>query len=335
MRLAHIAQLKAQRGSSSQPLYGPPEAPLSAQTFSNPVLPTLKRQLLAAVAPRIFPLKLWATKRRFGQLLPAHDILLTTGYRFAQTWAQRRFLRDVSLLVQQRVLLAGTHFNTPEARQWFQRPIQSLHLLDIVDWSSSFKAEAAHLKTLCRPSLQFHHGTLDKLPLPDASLDMIESRAVLEHVGNMSASAAEMARVLAPGGYAFHGFGPLYFTHGGDHCIGAYGLDHGYDHLLLDNADYDRRLRDETAFDQFGKEASDARYWAIQGIFSYLKPEEYLNAFAPHFDFQWVLGIINEAALTFRSSQPERWQHLLDAGLSECDLLLSSLIVLLKKKPLS
>lgn len=333
MRLATIEQLKACRASSSQPLYGPPEKPLIADSFSSQAVPSLKRRCLDAVAPWIFPFKGWITRRRVGRLLPEHDIFLTKGYRFAQAWTQQRFLRDVGSLNQQQVLLAGTHFNTLEARQWFERPIQSLHLLDIVDWTSSFHAEAAHLKTLCRPNLQFHHGTLDRLPLPDASINLIESRAVLEHVGNMDASAAEMARVLAPGGHAFHGFGPLYFTHGGDHCIGTYGVDHGYDHLLLENETYQHKLRDETAFDQFGKEASDARYWAIQGIFSYLKPHEYLNAFAAHFDFKWILGIINEDALRFRASQPERWQQLIGAGLGESDLLIGSLIVLVKKKP--
>ncbi len=40
-----------------------------------------------------------------------------------------------------------------------------------------------------------------RLPLPDASVDIIFSYAVLEHVGNPEAVAAEIGRVLKPGGW--------------------------------------------------------------------------------------------------------------------------------------
>jgi len=287
---------------------------------------------MRGLAPLAFPLKLLTARRRHGDLLPGWSMQLTTGYHFSEDWIQRRFLGEAGCWDGKRVLIPGTNFNTREARQWFDRPAKELHLLDIVDWGPSFEACAGQLKQLCKPSLAFHHGTLDRLPLADESIDIIESRAVLEHVGNMDASASEMARILAPGGIAQHGFGPLYYTHGGDHCISAYGMEHGFDHLLLDDSDYLMALMDEAAFDRFGKNASDARYWAIQQIFSFLKPEEYLQAFAPHFDFIMTLGMINEQALLFRAARPDGWQFLLQQGLKESDLLIGSISVILRKK---
>jgi SAM-dependent methyltransferase len=44
----------------------------------------------------------------------------------------------------------------------------------------------------------------ERLPVPDASVDLIMSRALLEHVNGVPAAIREMARVLRPGGVAFH-----------------------------------------------------------------------------------------------------------------------------------
>lgn len=42
------------------------------------------------------------------------------------------------------------------------------------------------------------------LPLPDASADLVLSRALLEHVDGVPAAIREMARVLRPGGTTLH-----------------------------------------------------------------------------------------------------------------------------------
>lgn len=43
-----------------------------------------------------------------------------------------------------------------------------------------------------------------QLPMPDASADLIMSRALLEHVADVPAAIREMARVLRPGGTTLH-----------------------------------------------------------------------------------------------------------------------------------
>jgi SAM-dependent methyltransferase len=44
----------------------------------------------------------------------------------------------------------------------------------------------------------------ERLPVPSASVDLILSRALLEHVNGVPAAIREMARVLRPGGVALH-----------------------------------------------------------------------------------------------------------------------------------
>ena len=330
MRLTEIEAIKAVRSRESQPLF-PAPAQLLAPDL-NPAPAGMKQRLARKLAPWLLPFRAFAAERAHGRLLPevtgCHYVV---GHRFADDWACRRFALAAGGWQGKRVLLPGAHFNSGEARDWFRRPVSELHLLDIVDWTPSLNEAQNQVQALCRGRLFFHHGTLDRLPLPDASMDMMESRAVLEHVGNMRDTAAEMARVLVPGGLALHSIGPLYYCHGGDHCIGAYGLEHGYDHLLLDDDEYTRRLMDEAAFQSFGREASDARYWAIQKIFSYLKPAEYLEAFAPWFECHTVLAKISAEALAFRKARPEAWMKLLATRLTEADLLIDGLTVILKK----
>jgi 2-polyprenyl-6-hydroxyphenyl methylase/3-demethylubiquinone-9 3-methyltransferase len=43
-------------------------------------------------------------------------------------------------------------------------------------------------------------GTLERLPLADGAIDAVVAADVLEHVGDLPAVVAELARVLAPGG---------------------------------------------------------------------------------------------------------------------------------------
>lgn len=49
-------------------------------------------------------------------------------------------------------------------------------------------------------NVEFHHGTIDKLPLPDASVDCVISNCVINLAPDKKAVFREIARVLRPGG---------------------------------------------------------------------------------------------------------------------------------------
>lgn len=50
------------------------------------------------------------------------------------------------------------------------------------------------------PGIETHQSDLARLPLPDASVDIIMSRSVFEHLTDPASVYAEFARVLRPGG---------------------------------------------------------------------------------------------------------------------------------------
>ena len=56
-------------------------------------------------------------------------------------------------------------------------------------------------KDLAMPNILFVQGVGECMPFPDSSFDWIVCHTVIEHVCNVNACIAEMARVLRPGGY--------------------------------------------------------------------------------------------------------------------------------------
>lgn len=65
---------------------------------------------------------------------------------------------------------------------------------------------ASRLRAKRYPGIRcrFETGVAESLPLPDASIDLVLSRQVLEHVPDLPAGVRECMRVLAPGGLCYH-----------------------------------------------------------------------------------------------------------------------------------
>jgi len=327
MRLDKIREQKALRAGSVQPLYSTPTEELEFRPAS------LYRKKTSRRAKDLFSPLLYALHQRKWRRLVGPEVApwaktLSLDGKYRGNLAWRSAQKMGGSFQGKDVLLPGCHFNSAETRDWLATRVRSVTLIDIVDWTESFQRALPLLRRQYRPELRSFFGSLEKLPFPDESFDLIETRAVLEHVGNMVAAAKEMARVLRPGGVAVHAFGPLYFSAGGDHCIGAYGSKHVYDHLLLDEKEYQQRLRDETAFEAMGQEKSDARYWAIQGIFSYLTPQEYLGCFRrAGFEGEAHASLSGEA-IRYQKSWPESFSQLISAGIAHEDLLTSGMLVI-------
>ena len=331
MRLETIEQLRRSRDGGSQVLYPEPTTQISFKPHTEFQV-TLANRIKHQLSRVLFPLAAARAKKRHPDAYIPEATHVLCGTRFCDYFSSAKLRTLMKPSSSQSVLLVGCHFNSPEVRHWLSEPVGSVTMLDIVDWSAPLAQVHSQLKRLYRPSLHFAHGTLDHLPCDDASYDLVCSKAVLEHVGNFQGAVDEMHRVLKPGGLMAHTFGPLYFCHGGDHTISNYGPEHGYDHLLLPDECYQARLQDDHFYAGLGREANDSRYWALQGIFSYLKPEQYLAILSPRFEIIHCIVTISPAAISFREREPARWQRLLTAGLQPRDLLIDGISVILRKR---
>lgn len=63
-------------------------------------------------------------------------------------------------------------------------------------------------------------GDAAELPLADESVDLVFSSSAFEHISNLGAALAEMARVLRPGGAVYADFSPIWSSAHGHHLRG-------------------------------------------------------------------------------------------------------------------
>ena len=285
-------------------------------------------RLKCVLAPLVLPLAQPYFRWRSGSL-PKPFVLLTLGERWAWELSMVRLRRLMPK--PERILLAGASAGDSLLQHWLRRRVGHIAAIDICNHELSWKKLAAVAETNFGVALDFRHAPIERLPFENETFDCVLSTAVLEHVSDLPAALRECRRVLRPGGLALHFFGPLYYSFGGDHCIAQYGDDAGYDHLLLDEEVYRKRVNDHDYFKAVGPDEW-AHAWATRNQFSFARPQEYLDVFAVSFDIRSLVTVVCPKALAFRRRQPERWRTLLAAGVSEADLLIKGLSVILQKR---
>jgi 2-polyprenyl-3-methyl-5-hydroxy-6-metoxy-1,4-benzoquinol methylase len=89
--------------------------------------------------------------------------------------------------------------------------------------------------------VEFVEDDITATNLAPVSFDAIVSFEVLEHVASPAAAFASMARLLKPGGIAYHDYNPFFSSNGG-HSLCT--LDFPWGHARLDDADFERYLRE-------------------------------------------------------------------------------------------
>ena len=229
-----------------------------------------------------------------------------------------------------RVLVPGCYVGGDDVQFWLRRGVKELEGVDVYSLQERWDQITPRLASHFGARVHFQQASIEALPFPDDSFDLVCTSAVLEHVRNLRAMVEETARVLRPGGWAWHCFGPLYYAFGADHCIAAYGDAAGYDHLLLPEHEYQQRIRNQPFFDQHPD--PNLPFWALNDQFSFATAREYLGEFERCFHFDQVVVKMTQKGLSYRRQFPGKWAELLNAGVAENDLLIKSMAVVLRKK---
>lgn len=87
------------------------------------------------------------------------------------------------------------------------------------------------------PKVRFIEDDICESSVKSESVDVIVSWEVLEHITDPDKAFKEMARILKPGGFAFHEYNPFFSVDGG-HSLCT--LDFPWGHARLDNKDFER-----------------------------------------------------------------------------------------------
>ena len=295
---------------------------LPKEPFKRRLARRVSRIALALQAPRVRRLAAVPITVRYN-LIGLED-------RFGSDASLAVLLRLVRAEPVKRVLIPGCFLGGEDVQFWLRRGVERLDGIDVYSLEERWRSIVPELRKQYRADVNFRQGAVERIPFPDCSFDLLATDAVVEHVRNLDAMASETARVLRRGGWAWHCFGPLYYSFGADHCIAAYGDSAGYDHLLLSDAEYQKRIWDQAFFDRTPN--PNLPFWARQNQFSFAVAAEYVEHFQRHFEIVHVVLKLSAKALEYRQLQPGSWARLVQAGVAEQDLLIKSMCLVLRKK---
>ncbi len=247
------------------------------------------------------------------------------GHRGLEYELLRAKLERVVGIRGKRILIAGcgTGRDIPSWHAYHPKEVLGV---DYFSYDRAWQALCDRYASTTR--MTFMQGDLAALEqLPSASFDIIGSDAVFEHLKNLPDVMREFNRILKDDGVIYATFGPLWHCWGGDHVSGYDNIRNGYNHLLLSPADYQSYL---SAYGKYAHSEDDGRTWGEHGLFSYLRPTEYLSALeAAGFGKLHVGMVIEPQAIRCLREYPEIKQRL--QGDVELDGLITGMTVIYRK----
>jgi len=253
------------------------------------------------------------------------------GQRGNDFAVHRRRINRLYPLEGKEILIAGCG-TARDIPSWLAYQPASVIGIDYFSYEKAWRMRLEDLKSrFPRTTIGFEQGDLSNLEgFGDERFDVIGSDAVFEHVKDLSAVLREFRRALKPGGLLYASFGPLWNSWGGDHISGYDGLSGGYNHLLLSREEYQAYL---DAAGTFVHSEQDGRTWIRHGLFSYLKPKEYIDSLESNgFERMFVSAIIDPRAVQYRDKCKEDSARLASLVPDPWDLMISALVVIFRKQ---
>jgi SAM-dependent methyltransferase len=168
-----------------------------------------------------------------------------------QAW---RFVRGIR---RAKVLVVGAS-RGGDCELFFKMGAREVHGLDVIE---DVGADFRH------PCATYHCASIERSGLPDDSFDLVFATATMEHVPDIEAGFAEMARLARPGGTVWSMAAPLWHSRYGHHMGCFHG--HPWVHLVHD--------RDEIIAYAGRHGITGERGHSIEGIVDYMLDERYFN----------------------------------------------------------
>lgn len=175
------------------------------------------------------------------------------------------------------VLVAGCGSGR-DMHSWLKYRPKKLIGIDLFDYQAEWSAFKEFCELNSSTEVEFYKSSLENLEMIDsASVDIVSSDAVLEHVVDLPSVLKSITRVLKNDGIFYSTYGPLWFSYGGDHISGNDDPVNGYNHLILDKKSYKKYL---DSFGPYKHDEDDGRTWVYNNLFSKLTPREYYEVFS-------------------------------------------------------
>ncbi len=219
-----------------------------------------------------------------------------------------RIIKQHTRIAGKNILIIGCG-KGDEIHRWVREEPSKVLAIDYLDYHQ-------YWESIRYPNVEVFQADIRDCEIGE-EVDLVVSKAVLEHIDGLEASFPNLIKPLRAGGYFWADLGPLYYTWGGAHAP----LD--YDHLTLSEDEYASKLS-VTDYEE-GK-----LFWQHQ-LFSKLTYEQYMSCFDKYLDRRYVGLEISDEALKYRETNRADFNRLL-LKYKESDLLLKSIFYLGYKK---
>lgn len=245
----------------------------------------------------------------------------------------RRRVNGIFPLKDKSILVAGCGLGY-DVKSWVKYPIKSLTGIDYFNFEFAWRLQEDDCRKINNNmTLRFEQKDLENLEsFPDESFDAIVSDAVFEHIRDLGKVLVDFKRILKPGGVIYATFGPLWYCWHGDHVSGLNNIKDGYNHLILDKEDYQSYI---DSLEEYFDQTYDPRLWIHNGLFSGLKPNQYLELIERYgFERKFIAAIIDPLAVKCLETNQIIRNKLLGI-FNEIDLIMTGMTIIYCKPRLS
>ncbi len=263
------------------------------------------------------------TKLKPSIVLPGRGMPLETRRKWGSALCK---IRESVILVQG----TGTGW---DVISWAKLRPKKIIATDLFEFQDSWKAISSYCLETFGVKVDFHQASLeDHSFIASSSIDLCVSDAVFEHCTDLSAVLRESFRVLKPGGSLYAGYGPLWFAAGGDHFSGRGGLENAFNHVQLNQQEYEKYFR---KFLEPNEDFQSGGRYVELDLFSKLTTQEYIHCFkTTGFLVNSLILEVSPTSLLFKKKFPTQFRSLLEKWSNKCkeeDFLINANLIRLLK----
>lgn len=310
-----------------------PSEDLTPSGFSIPCESFMETSIKKPIRRYLYPFYNCLTSQwlstQYGKAIPFRVDRWLWGQRGNDYERHRRRVNRYVPLEGKNILIAGCGTGQ-DVPTWFPYSPRLLVGVDLFNYQVAWTTLGRHLsREFPHTTVRFVQRDLANLEgFSDETFDVIASDALFEHLADLSPVLTEFRRLLRKGGLLYATFGPLWHCWGGDHISGADDPSHGYNHLLLEQKDYQEYLN---SFGVLEHSEHDGRTWIKEGLFSYLSPNEYCQKLEESgYERIFTSLIIEPRAVKFLKRHSGQRKRLEQVVSQSTDLLVTGMTVICK-----